>query len=470
MNTILTRIGHEGAAQLALRFPAGAIKGVGAALAAAMGEEGFLVASSGEIAGASWRFENMAQEGEDVLLLGPAFAGISLDEAEGVEEGMPLLLETARALAALSAARKLPRSIVSSGVLVSESGALSAVTVLILPPAAIARALSARGGEARAAAVARLTSPHAKGPEADASFLIAQAAYRYATGKSAFERESAEPGSVAGATRYSMATVLAAPRLDPALAALADRALDDPESVPLSSWIEALEAAAAKGWTREISAAEAELLERRRAAFEAQSRSKRKRAEFLRRRGGILIAAAVAAAVAAFVAGDMLRAQRDKPNFSKLPPIEVARRYYAALDALDLDSLEACGNKKAFDGDWNTVMNLTVVTKTRLAYEGKSPVVHAKDWVSAGMPALAQTDLLYGIAGLGLLDEGGGQGTERLRATYSIWSLDRKDDPSGDPGNASSFPLEERRVDELTLGRGEKGGWKIVGLERKVLP
>ena len=207
--------------------------------------------------------------------------------------------------------------------------------------------------------------------------------------------------------------------------------------------------------------------------YSSKSRSKRKRAEFFRRRGGILIAAAVVAVLGAFVAGDMIRAQRDKPDFSNLPPVEVVRHYYAALDGLDMESLEACGNKKAFDGYWNYVMNMTVVTKTRTAYEGKDPIVRAKNWLAAGKPALEQDAFLYGIVDLAIADErgsGSAGNEERFRATYSVWSMDRKDDPSGDPSKVTAFAAQEKRVDELTLRQGEKGGWKIVGLERKVLP
>jgi hypothetical protein len=341
--------------------------------------------------------------------------------------------------------------------------------VLVLPVQAAARALSARGAAARAAALARLSSPKADGPEADASFLLAQAAYRLATGKGAFEREASEPGSVAPGTRYSTAAALAAPRLDPALAALVDDALADPGAASLEAWVGALEAAASRGWTRELPAAEESALASRRAAAEAESLARRRRADFWRKRGALVAVLGAAVAVIALFAADMFRASKDKPDFSSLAPREIVRRYYSAVSGLDLEALEACGSSKAFEGDWNYVMNLSVIMKTRMAYEGKSPLVGAESWIAAGKPALAPTDFLSGIAGLALSREGGDASTERFRADYSFWSLDRKDDPSGDPSKVVSSPAEERRVDEITLSLGEHG-WKIVRLERKVLP
>jgi hypothetical protein len=472
MNSILARISKDGIDKLALRFPAGALKGAGAALAAAMNEEGFLVAPGALAPGdaARWRFENLEQDGEGALLLGPYFEGSSLDEAEGGREGMPLLLSVARALEALASGGALPRGIVSSGILLSGSrDDPGARALLLLPPSAVSRALSASGERARSGAVARLSSPRSKGPEADASFLLAQAAYRYIAGSPAFEREGAEAGSLAPATRLSASALLVAPRLDRALAAVIDRALDDPNKVSLRSWVEALEAAAAAGWERELAPGEEDELLRLRASSQAESAARLRRADFFRKRGGALVVAAVVLAVGALFAGDMIRAQRDKPNFAALPPLQLVRQYYAALDSLDLDALQACGAKDAISRDYNMVMTMTVITKTRTAYEGKDPVFRAKDWVAAGKPKLAPTDLLYGVDAFELADEGGSAGSERLRASYSFWSLERKDDPSGDPGKAVSLPLEERRVDELTLAEGKKG-WQIVGLERKVLP
>jgi hypothetical protein len=484
MNAIVTRRSVDGVEKLALRFPAGALKGAGATLAAAMSEEGRLIPggpstdrmSSRDIRSLPWRFESIVQEADDAFLVGPDVIGpdairANLDDSRGLEEGLSRLLVLARALSLLQAEGKLPRGIVSSGVLFAQDGG-----VLVLPPIAAAKALSARGAEARSAAVARLSSPRAvppeRGPESDASFLLAQAAYRFAAGKGAFELESAEPRGVAGAAPVAIATGLAAPRLDPALASLVDRALADPESASLSDWIAVLGAAHAAHWTRELPPGEEAELARRRDALESRLRARRRRAGFFRKRGGILIAAAVAIFVLALVAADMLRAQRDKPDFSRLTPRELAQRYYLAIDGMDMDSLEACGDRKAIENDLNYLVSLVVITRTRTAYEGKSPVVRARDWLAAGKPALAPADFLYGIAGLSL--SGGearaDESVVSVRAEYSFWSLDRKEDPSGDPSKTVSAPFEQKRVDELALERGKKGGWRIVGLDRRILP
>jgi|GEM_PF-2457805 len=484
MQSICSRISKGGEAKLALRLSSGALKGSGAATARALAEDGFLVAPGGSPGGGepirSWKFEGLEETSEGpsggpsgvpsgVLLYGPSFDGSSLDEARSLGDSLSALLSVAKALAALGASGRLPRGIVSSGILVAGAG-----EVLVLPPAAAAKALESLEPESRDSAAARLQSPLAKDAEADASFLLAQAAYRFAAGGGAFGTEAAEKGHLASPRRRSTAVALACPRLDRGLAAAIDSALEDPARVGLGAWIAVLEKAESSGWERALAPEEESELERRRVQTEAAADRKRKREAFFRKRGGVLIGAAIALAVAGFVAGDILRAQAEKPNFSKLAPAELAERYYAALDGLDLDSLEACGGGDAIKDDRGMVMNLVVLTKTRMAYEGKSPVVAAKAWVAQGKPPLKDGDFLYGVAGLAVEGApalpGDGPELRRFAATYSLWSLDRTDDPSGDPSKAKSFPKEEKRVDQLALRHLDRLGWRIVELRRTVEP
>lgn len=466
MSDFLTRLDINGERKLALRFPASAIKGAGAALAAAMNEEGWLIAGPAAATGpsAAWRFESIAQEGDGAFLLGPdPFPSefgqeiSSLDDAKDMERGLTRLLASAKAFSALRAEGRLPRGIVSSCLLFGEA------SILLLPPRAVARALSAGGQKARSVAVARLASSRSDGPESDVSFLLAQAAYRFATGRLAYEAESAEPGGVVGAGPSSAPAVLAAPRLDRGLAALVDEALADPRGASLERWTAVLESARESGWTRELPPAEEAELARRREEGEALARSRRRRADFLRKRGGLLVGAAVAIVALALVGGDILRAQRDKPDYSWLDPRELVQRYYLSIDSLDLESLEACADSKASKADRDMLANLVVVTKTRTAYEGKSPLVQAIDWVAAGKPDLAPTDFLYGIVGLAISDEASVDSNRAVfRAEYSLWSLDR---PDSAPIGSASVPTEARRIDTLTVERGKRG-WLITGLDR----
>ena len=69
-------------------------------------------------------------------------------------------------------------------------------------------------------------------------------------------------------------------------------------------------------------------------------------------------------------------------------------------------------------------MDLVVVTKTRTAYEGKNPLLPAKDWIASGKRPLQASDFLYGIVDLDIRAEGAdlaAPGTFSARASYSMW-------------------------------------------------
>jgi hypothetical protein len=464
MKDLLSRLAHNGAHKLALGFPPGALRGAWSTLTAALGEDGFLVSGG---TSAPWRFESTDTAGDAPILLGPDPFGSewkSLDDPGGREEGFERLLALVRALLLLKADGSLPRGIVSSCILFRQGGEAS---LLVLPPKAVARALASRGPEERSAAFARLASPRSQDAEADASFLLAQAAYRLASGAGPFGPEAADQSAVVGASSKAIPAGLAAPALDPALAALIDKALAEPGSAALAEWESVLEAGRGSRWLRELSQAEEAELSKRAAEMASRLRGRARAAAFLRKRGGLLIGAAVALVIVGLVYGELRRAQLDRPDFSALAPHEIALRYYKAIDGLDLESLEACGGGKAVRGDRDSLLTLTVLTKTKMAYEGKNPIVRAADWIEAGKPPIKDSDFLYGVTGLSVTGgESYGEATRvAIRAEYSMWTLERVEDPSSPPGSGTSVPKEERRVDNLVLEKGPKG-WKIAELDR----
>jgi hypothetical protein len=463
MTDIIRNEKIDGAPRLKLAFPRASVRGAGGALAASLTEEGSLVSAGPSPRRAAWRFENLGEASDEAFLAGPGFEGRSLDSGDGVEDGFPLLFAAVKALDLLWREDRLPRGIVSSGLLVGPGG-----EVLVLPASAVARALSARGPEVRSSAAARLVHPRSGGPEGDASFLIAQAAYRFAAGVHPYPREASEPGSSAPPSPPVVPLALAAPRLDPELAAMADEALADPGAVPLSRWRAALDQASSRGWLRELGPDEEAELSRRRAAALEAARRKDAASSFFRRRGVLIAGIAAGAALVGLFAATMLGRGARMPDLSALSSIQVARAYYRALDSLDLETLEVAAGKKAREEDDNLAVNITVLMKTRLAYEGKDPMVSASKWLAAGKPQIGQNDMLYGVTGLSLEEPGGAPtdeigSTGSVRASYSLWFVEK----SGTDLDAYSVPVEQKRIDDLVLKK-TKAGWKIVELRRTV--
>lgn len=449
---------------VSLVFPSSSLKGAGGAVAAALSEEGSLV--SGGSSRKPWNFESIEERGGETSLTGPAFDGRSLDSAHGLEDGMNLVLEAAKALEFLSREGRLARGVVSTALLIGRGG-----DVLVLPAQAVARALSARSAQDRAAAAARLTHPRSQSAEADAAFLLAQAAYRFASGTPPFPREASEAGSSAPPSPPVLSAALAAPRLDPGLVSIIDRTFADPESVPLIEWRSALDQASRHGWLRDLRPEEEAEIERAKAEILRKTRRKESVSTFFRKRGAVVGGIAAAAAILALVLVSTVQARKNGPSMAGLSPRNVAQAYYRALSGLDVETLEAAGDPKDKEiaADSTMVTNLFILTRTRIAYEGVDALVPASDWLASGRPSLQEGAILFGVTGLELDEESSNPPSElgssyAIRAKYSLWYMER----DGDGIDAKLAVFEEKRVDDLRLELRKKG-WRIVELSRRRL-
>ena len=388
----------------------------------------------------------------------------------------------AGAFATLSDQGKLPRELASCGIMTGTDSAL------ILPPKIVQLAMAKLAPGDWPGMTAFLRSGATRDAGSEAAFLLAQAAYRLACGVPAWE---AQPGSglPAFARGGFVPSALVQPRLKPALAARIDSSLASPAAADLPAWVRALSDCGSDGWLVDIDAAQAETAGRLRATSEERLRRENRRADFLRKRGGILLAAGVTLAVLGVVVGSVISDRGKRPDFSALDPVALAKTYYKGVDTLDGVLLEVTADRSAYKADDSMVSSMTVLTKMRMAYEQKSPMLAAADWLAKGKPPLESGVIVYGITGLDIqpapaggavgVNGGGGTGgtgggsapeaqsgdTVRLQASYTLWTMGA--------GREGVAPQPESRdtVDELTLKRINKGrngvvGWKIVKLER----
>ncbi len=444
---------------ISLVFPRSSIKGMAGAMAASLTEEGSRVSAS--LHREVWRFESIEDRGDTTRLSGPRFEGRLLDSAGSLEEGLDLVRSAARALEFLSREGHLQRGLVSTGILIGQDGG-----VLVLPAGPVARALAAAGPEERAAAAARLVHPRSTSAESDAVFLLAQAAYKFASGRAPYPREAAEVSSSAPPTPPVLSAKLAAPRLKPELVSLIDRSLAEPASVNLLEWRVALDEAAERGWLRNLTPDEGTELARLREETIQKAQRKDAVSTFFRKYGLMLGGIAVGAALLALITVSTIRARNDGPNLSSFSPRQVVEAYYRALDSLDIETLEAAADKKAAATDSTIVTNLYILTRTRLAYEGIDSMVSASKWKAAGMRTLNDGEILFGVTDLALKVKSPPSSEElgsrcSISASYSLWYQERDE---GAWGTAPKI-VEDKRVDELVLEKTKKG-WKIVELTR----
>ncbi|MDP2791358.1 MAG: hypothetical protein Q8O15_06320 [Rectinemataceae bacterium] len=459
-----------------------------------------------------WSFDISFEDAGSTVLAGPAFDGQSLDEAvfRAGPPGEKAMASVARALERLREKGFLPDDLLSCGILAGVDG------VLVLPPKAVHHAFSRLATGKRQGAVAFFRSPKARDAESAAVFLLAQAAYRLACGCPAYT-ESGAAGN--GASRDGAAgngaagngaagipfihggflqSLLAEPRLHPDIAGLIDASLTDPSSRKLSVWVKVLDSAAGRGWLGDVDPVKLAEAGRERGIREEKIRTENRRNAFWRKKGSLITAAAAAFAVLALVVGSVIVDKSNGPDFSKLEPAALVETYYKAVDALDGISMEAAASRAALKIDDTLVTNLTVLTKMRMAYERKSPLMSARDWIAAGKPVAETGTLIYGITGLMIAPDTGSPGKSatdelvRFRADYTLWTTRSADiaermakaageektgttDTSGTTTSSDSMqpPLIEGRkiTDILVLERAKKArkgirGWKITAIER----
>ncbi len=423
--------------RLSLRIPASSWKASGRRAAAAMAEKGAIVMRG---AVRDWAVGDMREEGSWVLASGPAFQGLSLEEAlasgYGKPEALKLLASLASALRLLSGLGRLPERIYEEGILFAPDGGL-----LILPMGLSASACSARNPDAFLA--------FGGGPESGASALMAAMLRRVcAQGK-----EEAPPG---------IALALLEPSLDHGLAALADRG-GKGAAASIDEYCAAFEAAQARGFFHSLSEAEASATALKLQSALVALKKKETRSRFFKRRGGLLTGIAIG--MAAILALGLLSLSSPGPDYSGLDAPELVAAYYGALDGLDMMGLEACVSGSAGKDDRNFVANLTVIRKMRQAYGDADLFVNAKDWLSRGSPPLGEGAVVYGISGLAIREAPGGTATESaaepdergFEARYAIWSSYGADE--------GYRVAQNERIDTLSLRRGRRG-WKIVRIER----
>jgi hypothetical protein len=457
--------------RLGIRIPRSAWKAAGHSASAAIWQKGILV-SQGQVS--EWIADDLRQVDDGIVCLGPGFDGLSLEELlhSGLDETTMIqrLASVVRAMNKLDQEGHLPSGIQGAGILVSADS-----EVLVLPPALVSRAAT------------RGRSGKGYTPEADpaiaASAMLAGILRCIFLPRPAESIKHPSAAAMAGGhgdtidTRAGEPFVplgLIAPRLDPGLAALADRGMNQESATPtLADWVSAFEEAAGHGYFRELSAEQLARIELQRQSAETRANKKIARRRFVARRGSLLTALGITAV--AIVALAVFDRPPPGPDLSALGPEAIVQTYYEAISSLDLALLEACLDGKTGRDDKSLLTNLTVVMKMRQAYSPDAPYLSAGDWLAAGSPALAEGIFMFGITGLeirNLAEQAATQpsvGTStavqlgsamesRFEARYTLWTTESNEElMRGVPAH---------RKDRLTLAEG-RSGWKIIAIERE---
>jgi hypothetical protein len=408
-----------------------------------------------------WRFEGFASQPGGACLYGAEVGGIALADALELplERAMPLLGRLADALGTL-ADRAVPFfPLQSDAVVIDDAGG-----VLFLPPEVMREVRGVKPFAENRDTFETLNHPDLRG-EALASFTLGVCVYRAAVGRFPFmggdEEEIHEqarkleiqpPARLMPGLREEASTLVMA-----ALGRQRGR------SAGIDDWRAGFGAWAREGIVRPVDPDERERLVQEASSRERDAAKRFKRRTFWEKNWKIVAIVAAGVAVAGAVLGSILSGVFAPRVTRGYPPRKVVETFYTAINTMDHTVMEDCVVDKAGKGEITEAMNLYVISRVQMGYEGKSNTIPADQWEKAGRPALRAGTTVYGVTDLTIAEQSGEPAPVYL-VSYQKWSPDSGVD-TGVGGAATLGTLRRKIVDRVSLRR-DKGDWVIFRLDR----
>ena len=256
-----------------------------------------------------------------------------------------------------------------------------------------------------------------------------------------------------------------APGLDPELAQLIARSLDNcpqqPRPSPTSSrpsleqWASTLQRVHADGVVQPVGDAERAGLEREARTLETRFDQTFRRRVFLQRNWRTMAIAALVVVAAGALLGSLIANQLKPRSTRGYSPRQVVAAYYTSIGRLDHQTMDDAVIDGAGKAVIDEVISLFVVSRVQQGYEGRANLVDAAEWVAAGQPELADGVMVYGPSHLEIIAE---QGPPQpiFRVSYLMWRPDRDGD-----GQAADAAQRGTPVSERVFLRQQRGDWVI---------
>lgn len=408
-----------------------------------------------------WRFEGIASRADGASLYGPDVGGVTLEEAlaRPLPEAVPFLARLADALGTLAERAVPPFPLQSDAVILDDRGG-----VLFLPPEAMREIRGVRPFAENRDAYEALNHPDLR-DEALASFSLGVCLYRAAVGAFPFTgRDEEELHERARKLALEPPDRLV-PDLRPDAASLVMAALGRVRGrgARIEDWRAGFAAWTREGITRRVDPAERERLAREATARSAGAAKRFAVRTFWEKNWKIAAISAAGAGLAVAVIVSILSGVFAPRATRGYPPRRVVETFYGAINSMDHSLMEDCVVDRAGQGEVNEAMNLYVLSRVQMGYEGKANTVPADQWDAAGRPVLPAGTAVYGVTGLAVVEQAGEPAPVYL-ASYEKWSpASANDAPIGD----TTIATEHRRIVDRVSLRRDKGDWVIFRIDRQ---
>jgi hypothetical protein len=147
---------------------------------------------------------------------------------------------------------------------------------------------------------------------------------------------------------------------------------------------------------------------------------------------------AVAAVVVGVLAGSLLKnilAPRETRGFS---PEQVVETFYRSMNELNHTLMEDCVVEGAGKQTIREVINIYVLSRVSLGYEGSSHIIGADEWAAQGRPELSPPKTVYGVTDLVILQERG-EPEPVFQVSYTKWLPESGQDPGADSAGSTEL-------------------------------
>ena len=409
-----------------------------------------------------WRFEGFSLLPDGPCLFGAEVGGITLADALELplERAMPLLGRLADALGTL-ADRAVPFfPLQSDAVVLDDRGG-----VLFLPPEAMREIREVKPFAENRDTFETLNHPDLRG-EALASFTLGVCVYRAAVGRFPFTAEAEEEIHEQARKLALQPPARLVPGLHGEASELVMAALGRQRgrTAGIGDWRAGFARWAREGIVRHVEAGERTRLVQEASVRERDAAKRFRTRTFWEKNWKVFAISAAGVAVAGAVLGSILGGVFAPRVTRGYTPRKVVESFYTAINAMDHALMEDCVVDRAGKGEITEVMNLYVLSRVQMGYEGKSNLVHADQWEKAGRPALRAGTAVYGVTDLAIVEQSD-EPQPVFLVSYQKWSPDNGGDGSGGTGTDALGTLRKKVVDRVSLRR-DKGDWVIFRFDR----
>ena len=377
-----------------------------------------------------WRIEGAFRHEGRLYLHGPHLGGLFLEEAiqKSFPAALPYLTRLAHALVALKARSLSLEFIQTDSIYFLEEGG-----ILFLPSALMKELRNMHPEVYKLRVFESISHPDIEEPEKGLSFSLAALLYRVIRGHYPFQAETEE--EIHNRIRYArllpLSLVEPGFREDLSRQIMAGLGGRDAPPPSLEEWEEILSGCKREGLHRDITETEREqILARARKEEEKIDKAYRGKV-FWQRHWKTVGIVAVAVVVVGALAGSLLKnilAPRQTRGFG---PEQVVETFYRSMNDLNHTLMEDCVVEGAGKQTIREVINIYVLSRVSLGYEGTTHVIGADEWDAQGRPALSPPQTVYGVTDLVVRQERG-EPEPVFQVSYTKWVPEPGQDPGAD--------------------------------------